>query len=101
MDIYILRIGSVVQPEDYKEQFPEFLKNPEKRRYSAWSYIDARDLGQMCRLGVEKDGLGYQASWIQLISDTSQSLNCCYTPSFACFHFLLFATRTKGLQRHR
>jgi nucleoside-diphosphate-sugar epimerase len=25
-----------------------------------WSYIDARDLGEMTRLCLEKDGLGYQ-----------------------------------------
>jgi nucleoside-diphosphate-sugar epimerase len=27
---------------------------------NAWSYIDARDLGQICHLCCEKDGLGWQ-----------------------------------------
>lgn len=30
------------------------------RKRIAWSYIDARDLGQICHLCIEKDGLGYQ-----------------------------------------
>ena len=30
------------------------------RKRIAWSYIDARDLSQICHLAIEKDGLGYQ-----------------------------------------
>jgi nucleoside-diphosphate-sugar epimerase len=30
------------------------------RKRNAWSYIDARDLGQICDLAVQKSGLGFQ-----------------------------------------
>jgi nucleoside-diphosphate-sugar epimerase len=58
-DIYALRIGNVIEPDEY-EKFPEFFANPQMRKRIAWSYIDARDLGQIVHLCVEKDGLGYQ-----------------------------------------
>lgn len=60
MDIYALRIGNVIEPDEYKTLFPDFVKNPGTRKRNAWSYIDARDLGQICDLCVQKDGLGFQ-----------------------------------------
>jgi len=59
-DIYALRIGNVVEPHEYAELFPQYLSNPESRRRNAFCYIDARDLGQIVDLCIEKDGLGYQ-----------------------------------------
>lgn len=59
-DIYALRIGGVIEPDDYAERFPRFLADPMARRRDAWTYIDVRDLGQIVRLCIEKDGLGYQ-----------------------------------------
>jgi nucleoside-diphosphate-sugar epimerase len=59
IDVYALRIGNVIEPHEY-ELFPEFFAKPEMRKRIAWSYIDARDLGQIVHLAVEKDGLGYQ-----------------------------------------
>lgn len=59
-DIYALRIGNVIEPHEYTELFPKFFKNPETRRRNAFCYIDARDLGQIVDLCLEKDGLGYQ-----------------------------------------
>ncbi|HET8996417.1 MAG TPA: hypothetical protein VFN42_07090, partial [Acetobacteraceae bacterium] len=47
------------EPHEYA-RFPEFFKVPDGRKRITWSYIDARDLGQIVRLAVEKDGLGYQ-----------------------------------------
>ncbi|AJY45284.1 NAD-dependent epimerase/dehydratase family protein [Martelella endophytica] len=58
-DIYALRIGNVISPEDYKK-FPAFLADPPSRKRNAWSYIDARDLGQIVDLCIGKDGLGFQ-----------------------------------------
>jgi UDP-glucose 4-epimerase len=58
-DIYALRIGNVIEPHEYK-RFPGFLADPPSRKRNAWSYIDARDLGQIVRLAIEKDGLGFQ-----------------------------------------
>ena len=59
-DIYALRIGNVIEPHEYAELFPHYFKNPEVRRRNAFCYIDARDLGQIVNLCLQKDGLGFQ-----------------------------------------
>lgn len=59
-DIYALRIGNVVEPHEYTELFPGYFKNPEVRRRNVFCYIDARDLGQIVDLCLQKDDLGYQ-----------------------------------------
>ena len=59
IDIYALRIGNVIEPHEYSN-FPAFLADPASRKRNAWSYIDARDLGQIVDLCVQKDGLGFQ-----------------------------------------
>src|SRR5210317_700351 len=59
IDIYGLRIGNVVEPDEY-HLFDGFCKNPEVRLPNAFNYIDARDLGQAVDLCIGKDGLGYQ-----------------------------------------
>jgi nucleoside-diphosphate-sugar epimerase len=38
------------------------------RKRNAWSYIDARDLGEIVHLCLEKDGLGYQV--FNAVNDT-------------------------------
>ena len=60
IDIYALRIGNVMEPHEYAEKFPGFAKDPGQRRRIAFSYVDARDLGQIVDLALKKDGLGYQ-----------------------------------------
>ncbi|MFM2277851.1 MAG: hypothetical protein RLZZ444_82, partial [Pseudomonadota bacterium] len=42
------------------DRFPHYFAHPEIRKRNAWCYIDARDLGQIVHLCIEKDGLGYQ-----------------------------------------
>ncbi|GAB3899184.1 NAD-dependent epimerase/dehydratase family protein [Spirosoma agri] len=59
-DIYALRIGNVIEPHEYAELFPHYFTNPEVRRRNAFCYIDARDLGQIVDLCLQKDQLGYQ-----------------------------------------
>lgn len=59
-DIYALRIGNVIEPHEYETLFPHFFKHPEMRRRNAFCYIDARDLGQIVDLCLQKDGLGFQ-----------------------------------------
>ena len=59
-DIYALRIGNVVEPHEYTELFPEYFEKPEMRRRNAFCYIDARDLGQIVDLCLEKNGLGFE-----------------------------------------
>ena len=58
-DIYALRIGNIIEPHEY-DHFPGFLADPLSRKRNAWSYVDARDLGQIVHLAIEKDGLGFQ-----------------------------------------
>lgn len=60
VDIYVLRIGAVIAPDEYEEAFEGYLNNPQEWKGHGWSYTDARDLGQMCDLSVLKDGLGFQ-----------------------------------------
>lgn len=71
-DIYALRIGNVIEPHEY-ELFPKWFEDPGFRKRIAWSYIDARDLGEIVRLGIEKDGLGYQV-FNAVNDDTSSDL---------------------------
>ncbi len=66
-DIYALRIGNVIEPHEY-DMFPAFLANPAVRKRNAWSYIDARDLGEIVHLCIEKDGLGFQV--FNAVNDT-------------------------------
>jgi nucleoside-diphosphate-sugar epimerase len=61
-DIYAFRIGNVFEPHEYADTFPSFFTKPQTRMRNAWSYIDARDLGQMCDLAIQKNGLGFQVS---------------------------------------
>ena len=66
-DIYALRIGNVIEPHEY-DRFPAFIADPPSRKRNAWSYIDARDLGQIVNLCVEKDGLGFEV--FNAVNDT-------------------------------
>jgi nucleoside-diphosphate-sugar epimerase len=59
-DVYALRIGNVIEPHEYTELFPHYFKNPEVRRRNAFCYIDARDLGQIVDLCLQKNNLGFQ-----------------------------------------
>src|ERR1700736_2651632 len=66
-DIYALRIGNVIEPHEYT-MFPAFLADPMSRKRNAWSYIDARDLGEIVHLCLQKDGLGFQV--FNAVNDT-------------------------------
>ena len=69
-DIYALRIGNVIEPHEYN-RFSDFVAHPETRRRNAWSYIDARDLGEIVHLCLENDGLGFQV--FNAVNDTITS----------------------------
>lgn len=66
-DIYALRIGNVIEPHEY-DRFPGFIADPLSRKRNAWSYIDARDLGEIVHLCLQKDGLGFQV--FNAVNDT-------------------------------
>ncbi|KAJ5640764.1 Nascent polypeptide-associated complex subunit beta [Penicillium herquei] len=60
-DIYILRIGHVIGPDEYNEEiFSSYVHEPSRWKVHGWSYIDSRDLGGMCEAGLRTDGLGFQ-----------------------------------------
>jgi nucleoside-diphosphate-sugar epimerase len=69
-DIYALRIGNVIEPHEY-DRFPAFIANPETRKRNAWTYIDARDLGEIVHLCLQKNGLGFQV--FNAVNDTITS----------------------------
>jgi len=58
-DIYALRIGNVIEPHEY-DRFTEFFANPAMRLRNVFSYIDARDLGQIVDRCLAVNGLGFQ-----------------------------------------
>lgn len=66
-DIYALRIGNVIEPHEYVN-FDGYLDDPKSRKRNAWSYIDARDLGEIVHLCLKKDSLGYQV--FNAVNDT-------------------------------
>jgi nucleoside-diphosphate-sugar epimerase len=49
-----LRFSNVMEPHDY-ERFPGFWDDAQLRRWNLWGYVDARDVGQSCRLALEAD----------------------------------------------
>jgi nucleoside-diphosphate-sugar epimerase len=59
-DIYGLRINNVIEPHEYRRDFPAYMADPALRRRNIFAYIDARDLGQMVDRCLTTDGLGYQ-----------------------------------------
>lgn len=47
-----LRISNIMEPHDY-QRFPSFWPDPMLRKWNLWGYVDARDVAQACRLGLE------------------------------------------------
>ena len=59
-DIYGLRINNVIEPHEYEQNFPAFMKDPALRERNIFAYIDARDLGHFVDRCLKVDGLGYE-----------------------------------------
>jgi nucleoside-diphosphate-sugar epimerase len=55
-----LRISNIMEPQDY-ERFPRYWDDPTIRSWNLWSYVDARDVAQAARLGLESDLDGSEA----------------------------------------
>jgi nucleoside-diphosphate-sugar epimerase len=47
-----LRISNIFEPQDYAA-IPSFQADPALRRWNLWSWVDARDVAQACRLALE------------------------------------------------
>jgi nucleoside-diphosphate-sugar epimerase len=60
VDIYCLRIGAVIEPEKHAQKFNAYLTRPQDFKVHAWSYTDARDLGNMVECCLKTSGLGFQ-----------------------------------------
>ena len=63
-----LRFSNIMEPHDY-ERFPSFRNDPMLRKWNLWGYVDARDVAQSCRLGLEADIKGAE-SFIIAAGDT-------------------------------
>jgi nucleoside-diphosphate-sugar epimerase len=55
-----LRFSNIMEPGDYAA-FPGFQNDPLLRKWNLWGYVDARDVAQSCRLGLEADIRGAEA----------------------------------------
>lgn len=49
-----LRFSNIMEPHDYA-RFPGFQDDPMLRKWNLWGYVDARDVAQSCRVGLEAD----------------------------------------------
>lgn len=56
--ILSLRFSNVFSLDDYAE-VPEIQANPRWRKMNLWSYVDAEDAGEACRLALEADLNGH------------------------------------------
>ncbi len=52
-----LRLSNVMEPHDY-QRFPGFWPDARLRKWNLWGYVDARDVAQSCRLGLQADVQG-------------------------------------------
>jgi nucleoside-diphosphate-sugar epimerase len=49
-----LRFSNIMEPQDYA-MFPGYWEDSGLRKWNLWGYVDARDVAQSCRLGLEAD----------------------------------------------
>jgi len=52
-----LRISNIMEPPDYA-RFASWQDDATVRRWNLWSYVDARDVAQAVRLGIESESTG-------------------------------------------
>lgn len=56
-----LRFSNIMEPDAYTARFPGFWGDPRLRKWNLWGYVDARDVAQSCRLGLEAAVQGAEA----------------------------------------
>jgi nucleoside-diphosphate-sugar epimerase len=49
-----LRISNIMEPDDYR-RFPSWQDDPTVRKWNLWGYVDARDVAQAARLGIDAE----------------------------------------------
>jgi nucleoside-diphosphate-sugar epimerase len=52
-----LRFSAIREPADY-ESFPDTWRDPHLGEWNVWGYVDARDVGQACRLALSAEIAG-------------------------------------------
>ncbi len=52
-----LRFSNIMEPDDY-QRFPSYWNDARLRKWNLWGYVDARDVAESCRLGLETDMKG-------------------------------------------
>lgn len=55
-----LRFSNIMEPHDYA-RFPGWQGDARLRKWNLWAYVDARDVAQSCRLGLEANITGAEA----------------------------------------
>ncbi len=55
-----LRFSNIMEPHDY-ERFASYQADATLRKWNLWGYVDARDVAQSCRVGLEADIKGAEA----------------------------------------
>ena len=56
-----LRFSNIMNGMQAYERFPSFWDDAHKRKWNLWGYVDDRDVGLICRLGLEADITGAEA----------------------------------------
>lgn len=59
-DIYVMRLGAVVAPDEFQEKFDGYVERPEEYKVHGWAYTDAKDIGLMFERCLVTDGLGFE-----------------------------------------
>ncbi|HEX4203903.1 MAG TPA: NAD(P)-dependent oxidoreductase [Ktedonobacteraceae bacterium] len=67
-----LRFSNIMEPPHDYARFPTFSKDARLRKWNLWGYVDARDVAQSCRLGLEANIQGAEA-FIIAAADTVMS----------------------------
>jgi nucleoside-diphosphate-sugar epimerase len=64
LEVVSLRIAWIHTPETFKQQLVPMQKDPEEGASNLWLYVDGRDVGQACRLAIEKEISGHNPFYI-------------------------------------
>ncbi len=68
-----LRISNIMEPADYA-MFASWQDDPAQRRWNLWGYVDARDVAQAVRLGLDADVRGAEVCIIAA-ADTCMTMD--------------------------
>lgn len=84
MSIMSLRFSNVYAADDYK-QLASIQANPTWRKMNLWSYVDAEDAGDACRIAIDADLTGHHKMIIAaadtLMQEPSAELAAQYFPA--------------------